>query len=487
MKRGLLLIVTLIALTSGVRGESLVELKKAFESRDPAKREKAVGTLAKVPGKVALTMVLSALADEDAEVRSRARRGVLSRRTPEDLALIASRGTRHRDPRVRLVAYEALAAARAPDIEKHLESALGDSDPKVREAAVSQVIHISGGRGKPVLAAAVLRGREGRPRAAALLGLAGLAPEESRALAGKVLADRTMEARVAAMEVIGSGPEGEALAVLRSGLDDPNWSVRLTAVRLLAGIRRPEAIDALIGALGTEKGRMREEAGEALVRLTGVGFADDPEVWEKWWAGARSDFEFPEKRVVVRAEADASAATFHSVPFRSEGVAFVLDRSRSMRDHLDREEAGTKGELVETELERTLRRLNTPAKFLLVAFRTEPVPFTPRPVTASCGARQKAITWFKKLPPQGRTNLFDALAMTLMAEEIDTVFLLTDGAPSAGTFQSRTEILAEVARLNRYRKAAIHTIEIGGEATGKRWKGFLKELATANGGKHVRR
>ena len=65
-------------------------------------------------------------------------------------------------------------------------------------------------------------------------------------------------------------------------------------------------------------------------------------------------------------------------------------------------------------------------------------------------------------------------------------YVLTDGAPSTGKYQSRTGVLKEFARLNRYRKAAIHTVEIGGEATGKRWRGFLREIAELNGGKCVR-
>ena len=54
-------------------------------------------------------------------------------------------------------------------------------------------------------------------------------------------------------------------------------------------------------------------------------------------------------------------------------------------------------------------------------------------------------------------------------------------------FLRHLQVLEEIARRNRYRKAAIHTIEIGGEATGKRWRGFLRQIAEENGGKHARR
>lgn len=337
------------------------------------------------------------------------------------------------------------------------------------------------------MAAAVLRGKEGRPRAAALLALAGMDPEAARGLAGKVQFDRAMELRVAALEVIGEGPDGDAVSALAAGLQDPCWSVRLTAIRSLSRIRRPAAVDALIGSLGLERGRLVEEQGLALTGLTGVGLPPDREKWDRWRRENPGELEFPEHRAVASESSGESAATFSNIPFRSECVAFVLDRSRSMRDRLDRENDETKGDLVLAELNRTLTRLSPPAKFLLVAFRTEPAAFTKKAVTASSCARQKALTWFRKLEPTGRTNLFDAVALALSREEVDTVFLLTDGAPSAGEYQSRSDVIAEIEKLNRYRKAAIHTVEIGGEATGKRWRGFLRELAEANGGKHARR
>lgn len=66
-------------------------------------------------------------------------------------------------------------------------------------------------------------------------------------------------------------------------------------------------------------------------------------------------------------------------------------------------------------------------------------------------------------------------------------FVLTDGAPSAGEKRGRSEILEAVAAENRYRKAVIHTVEIGGENVGKRWRGFLEQLSRSTGGRHVRR
>ena len=65
--------------------------------------------------------------------------------------------------------------------------------------------------------------------------------------------------------------------------------------------------------------------------------------------------------------------------------------------------------------------------------------------------------------------------------------LVTDGAPTEGRRRSRTDILAGIRELNRYRLARIHAIEIGAKNTSPRWRGFMKEIADATGGHHLER
>jgi hypothetical protein len=69
----------------------------------------------------------------------------------------------------------------------------------------------------------------------------------------------------------------------------------------------------------------------------------------------------------------------------------------------------------------------------------------------------------------------------------DTIFLLTDGAPSCGTYRNKTEILSEIGELNRFRKIRIHTIGIGSQAVSERWDGLLERLAEMTDGECVTR
>lgn len=460
---------------------------RLLRSRRAEDRETAVRALADVPGSSALRLVLEALADEDPDVRDAAAAVVADRRAAADRELLIEKGLGHREPRVRRAVLGALAGMGAPELDDRLADLVADRDATVREAAVGVIEQRLGERGANLLAAAVEDGREGRPRAAALLALERLAPERAAALAPGVRGFPAYEVRVAALEVLSTVDGDEALAALEAGLGDDCWSVRLTAMRGLARRLDPAAVPPLIERLRREGGRMKEEAGAALAALTGVGLPPDADRWAEWWEREKSRFVAPERAAKPADEEAGSVATFHSIPVISQGVAFVLDHSRSMRRRLDRGEDTTKAELVETELRKTLDRLDAPARLFLVAFGTEPAVFLPRPVPATPVARHRALEWLHDLEPQGRTNLYDSLRLALAQEEIDTIFVLTDGAPSAGEERTRTGILEGVARLNRYRKAVIHTVEIGGETTGKRWEGFLAELAKRHGGRYVRR
>ena len=94
--------------------------------------------------------------------------------------------------------------------------------------------------------------------------------------------------------------------------------------------------------------------------------------------------------------------------------------------------------------------------------------------------RLEAQAWLEKTTPGGGTNIYGALTAALAFEEAQTIFIMTDGSPSAGEFQMPESILAEIDRINRDRFIQINTI-----AAGSIRAEFLADLAAANGGKAV--
>ena len=80
----------------------------------------------------------------------------------------------------------------------------------------------------------------------------------------------------------------------------------------------------------------------------------------------------------------------------------------------------------------------------------------------------------------GGTALYDALAVAFELEDLEIIYLLSDGAPSGGTVNDVKKIRAEVAEWNEDRHVVIHCIAVGG---GHR---LLEWLAEDSGGKYVR-
>ena len=79
---------------------------------------------------------------------------------------------------------------------------------------------------------------------------------------------------------------------------------------------------------------------------------------------------------------------------------------------------------------------------------------------------------------KGPTNVHDALAAAFADQEIDTIFLLTDGRPSVGPIVDPSQLADEVERWNFSRSIRIHTIAIGAKSD------FLARLAKDSGGQH---
>jgi Mg-chelatase subunit ChlD len=112
-------------------------------------------------------------------------------------------------------------------------------------------------------------------------------------------------------------------------------------------------------------------------------------------------------------------------------------------------------------------------------------------VKATKDRKAEANSFADSRVPQGATNIYDALMKAFaMAGRgshddaygvaVDTIFLLTDGQPTAGAIVQPGSILDEVRRINRLRRIKIHCIGIGDTDTS-----FLRTLAAESGGTYV--
>ena len=74
--------------------------------------------------------------------------------------------------------------------------------------------------------------------------------------------------------------------------------------------------------------------------------------------------------------------------------------------------------------------------------------------------RQEAGKFIESLKPEGATNVAKALRDAIKYEDVDTVFFLSDGAPTVGITDQK-ELLRDVHGWNRWRKIKINVIGFG--------------------------
>jgi HEAT repeat protein len=473
--------------------EAVRAFLRAYAAKDAPTRRKAVGMLESIPGPGATAALLPALADPSSTVRERAREVLYGRTGDADLEMLARTGLRSAGAEVRRRSAEALGSLgeRSRPHGAALAASLRDRDPLVREAAAS-ALGATGDRGQAPAVAAVLP-REAVPevRGALLLALGALdgasAAKEALRAASR---EREGPPALAALRVLPGADPGSAAGAAADLLRHPAWEVRLEAAALLSTRGRSGAdVEALLAALRAEKRRrVRDGIAAALERMAGVPLGSDPDRWKAWWEKHREGWTpsaAPAPEAPATAGEGESVARFYDIPVDGDRLAFALDTSKSMESPARLGEAATKMQLLVAQFAKTLADLHEDSDFNVVAFGTEVEAWRQRAVAANPSTKYEALRFLQKRPPEGRTNIFDALALAMSDRDVDTVFLLTDGAPSAGEETTRTGFLRGLAWLRRWRPVRVHCVEVGAENTGARWKGFLADVATATGGVHV--
>jgi hypothetical protein len=271
-----------------------------------------------------------------------------------------------------------------------------------------------------------------------------------------------------------------------------------TAIEAVARLGTREAIEPLIEGLRVGRLRARQKARAALCSLAKSLFGHDkdyhvdPNAWATYWRKASSGAD-PDDPTFAEKE----TASYFRFPVKSDRVLFILDVSGSMNwpdppDGSEIRPADWKERRIDkahAELFRVLRdlakqnrgRIGKPAKkgetsdvpfapteegvepptmFNVATFAGVVTPWREEAVLANDAHVEEAIAWLEKQLPRGGTATYDALEFGITRNLIDTVFFLSDGVPTLGRFEEREAILAEVRRLNRFKRVTIHTIAL---------------------------
>lgn len=376
-------------------------------------------------------------------------------------------------------------ADRHGDAALALSALLTDRDDDVVRAATAALTRYDKKIALPPLLAVVEGGRDAG-KAAAAHAVHSLLPDDGGwhgLLHGHATGKGTL-LRATALRLLARS-EGndaqQALDAATKSIGHDAWQVRSAAIELLVALRDAAAVPLLVKRFDAERGRLRAEVAQALQDLTGRRF-DDGRAWRAWWKQNAAGFT-----VAPAAKRDGGSrsrsgepttgATYWSLPVHSEAVIFVVDTSGSMRRPFGT--GGTRLVEAKRQLTRVLEQMPPKAKVNIVGFDHDVRVWGEKLQSLSSRRRKAGAAFANALESRGGTDVHAGLRRAFADPEVDTVFLLTDGRPSAGAIIDADALAAEVARWNAGRGIRIHAVAIGESSR------LLEQLARDSGGNYT--
>lgn len=307
---------------------------------------------------------------------------------------------------------------------------------------------------------------------------------------------------------------------------DPVWQVRAAAAEACAILRCRAAVPVLIAGLEAELTRAKDpwavdlRIHKLLEGMTGQkALPGSVAPWKEFWKRDGAKFAFAsnaEEKELAKRQNDGRYKKFFNLDIDSRRMLFVLDFSGSMAEPANlkpKSEGGTgakqvdipgvsgitKAQLVVQELKKMIMAMPDGSLFNLIVFSDDVRVWRPDPqgrptlVKIDDQARDDLLgSFLDSLSPHGPTNLHGALDKALdlagrglydkwYATSYDTLYVLSDGAPSVGAVTDKEEICRIVREANGLKKVVINTVTFGDQND----TAFLKKMAEQNGGRHI--
>lgn len=280
-----------------------------------------------------------------------------------------------------------------------------------------------------------------RPRMAMLDAIArhaGTDTECMRILRGLVEdATKDTDMRILAVTHMADYMRDETvITALLKTLTDRSWRVREVTIDALAqveGSLQDMVILALINQLAAENGKLRQNIGDALGRLTGADKGTDPDAWSDWFKDKkRQDQGLPEKK---GGDKGTRVKVFKTESF-SDRYVFLLDTSISMtqriteeekeklkrsitegpgdekdpREPLDWSKINCKLDLAREEIIRSLKVMNPErTRFTVITFAEKATVWKDELVPTDAKTIGELADYLRAIKGEKRTNVFGAL------------------------------------------------------------------------------
>jgi len=191
----------------------------------------------------------------------------------------------------------------------------------------------------------------------------------------------------------------------------------------------------------------------------------------------------------------------------AKATRYVADKtSHVVSNEIGGEAGKMAGNLLKKKVEKSITKLQKARKKLIPAIKGLPEDavfdiivfentvkvWRPGMTEASKSNKLIAQTYLEALKAGGGTNIYGALKKafdmagsnvndSVKPVDVETVFLLSDGAPSSGLETSPDAIREAVKKWNPYHRITIHTIGLGKDCD----ENFMKGLAADNNGIYI--
>lgn len=464
-----------------VAGEVPPALKKDLKANDDDARADAAKAAVEQCGADAVALVLPIAArDPRTRVRDIAFTALSRSKDAAVTAAVVDHGLGAKDATVRATACEILRERGDAAAVDAIERALADRDASVVLAAVEAAGFVKPVNARPALEAIARTGGDSLLRAAAAEALSRAYRADAVPILTELVGDADGAVAAEALHSLGFNDRelaAEHVAdVLRAHVDGETIDVRLaSALRDASRLRQAVVLEPLVRLLAHRRERVRSAAFVALSELTGLEIPPDVKAWSEWWTHHGATFAIPAKG--GKSIEPRSAVKFYGLPVASDRVVFVLDLSGSMRE-VDRS-GKPRLDTARAAFATAVAALPPTARFSIVVFGDAATAWTKELVPATPAKLEDANKFLARQQARGKTNLFDGLRAAYAFDDVDTIVVLSDGAPSTGEFQYFQRIRHHVGRMNRTRGIAVSTVALAEKDDAR---AFLRELSEATGG-----
>ncbi|MDP6524268.1 MAG: HEAT repeat domain-containing protein [Kiritimatiellia bacterium] len=304
-----------------------------------------------------------------------------------------------------------------------------------------------------------------------------LGDETLVALLDQAMASRDIRVRIEAARAMGRIGSARSLKSLHDALPRCSWPLLVEVCNAIGAIPNAKMVPALIQRLGKEKGRFRQDVVHALSCIAGEQKATDAKGWAAWWRKEGASFQVDEAaskefRSTTRVQdVDVPGlGFFYGLQIVSDSFSYVVDSSASMR--------GPRIDSLKENMTSSVEGLAEHVKFNIVDFGGDVEIMY-----------DGALTGNKKLGKQrvydmdmsGGTRVFCGMRQAMLLPELDTIYLLSDGAPVLDSMHRWPEIIRATMMLGRYRPVAVYCIDFDPRAGNQ---AYMMRLADENVGLH---